>query len=368
MKKNIYLNIFLCLVAIFCCVLFLEILLRLTESIPTYVPTVIYAVDYTHNNSHIHRDSLIPGLKIELVPNINSHWQKVDINTNSMGVRDKEYSLNKPNNTFRIIGLGDSVTFGAMIEEEDTFLNLLEEKLNNEHNYSVEIINGGVSAYNSIQEFILLKNRLIKYNPDMVILNFFQNDYDTLSIVKIAQSEEETSNPIIAFSDKEILALNLKDFSPFSSKINYYFLVHSAFYRFMNMRIYDLFSKINPDYYVPKGYLYLNGIDTIAGNKHAILSLIDYSKKKGFQLIIVIHPNLEDNDNNDNWIREVPKNQYSVHTLDLYPVYRLTNQNMSNFRVLQKDTIHPNAKGNKLIASAIFEYINKEKLMPEKIS
>ena len=98
------------------------------EKLPYYEPNVIFAVDFNEDNPHIHKESKIPGLIFELDSNVESTWQGVKIRTNSMGVRDREYDKKKPENTYRIIGLGDSVTFGANIDENETFLNILEEK------------------------------------------------------------------------------------------------------------------------------------------------------------------------------------------------------------------------------------------------
>lgn len=100
-----------------------------------------------------------------------------NITINSKGLRDYEYSYEKPNNTYRVVMLGDSMTSAHEVLVEDTFENVLERKLNNDAgNY--EVLNLGVKAYSIQQEFVTLEEEGFKYDPDMVILNFYVgNDF-----------------------------------------------------------------------------------------------------------------------------------------------------------------------------------------------
>ena len=58
-------------------------------------------------------------------------WHKKFVTRNSHGLRDKEYSYNKPDEIYRILVLGDSQTFGHGIKRlEDTWHKKLEVLLN----------------------------------------------------------------------------------------------------------------------------------------------------------------------------------------------------------------------------------------------
>ncbi len=52
------------------------------------------------------------------------------VETNSLGLRDKEVQRPKPNNVLRIVGVGDSYTYGWGVNIEDTWLRRLESLLN----------------------------------------------------------------------------------------------------------------------------------------------------------------------------------------------------------------------------------------------
>lgn len=109
------------------------------------------------------------------IPNTNSQFLhpefKVKVRVNSEGLRDDEFTIKRKSKK-RILILGDSFAWGFGVEEKDRFSELLENKLDN-----YAIINAGVSGYSTIQQLLYLKEKGIKYNPDIVLLLFFQNDY-----------------------------------------------------------------------------------------------------------------------------------------------------------------------------------------------
>jgi len=101
---------------------------------------------------------------------------KVQFRINSMGMRsDREYSFDKPQDTIRVVGLGDSFTLGYEADVTETYLYRLEELLKAD-GYPVEVINLGVSGYGTAEELIMLKEFGFRFHPDVVIAAFYQND------------------------------------------------------------------------------------------------------------------------------------------------------------------------------------------------
>lgn len=64
---------------------------------------------------------------------------------NSDGLRGREINTPKPPHTFRILAVGDSVTFGYGVREEDTYVKVLERRLNEGESggREFEVLNGG---------------------------------------------------------------------------------------------------------------------------------------------------------------------------------------------------------------------------------
>jgi hypothetical protein len=81
---------------------------------------------------------------------------KHSFNTNSQGFRGtKEYSLKKPDNKYRIIVLGDSVTIGHGVEDDETYSAVLERELSKIK--PTEVINMAVSGFGNAEELIQLR-------------------------------------------------------------------------------------------------------------------------------------------------------------------------------------------------------------------
>ena len=96
---------------------------------------------------------------------------------NSEGFRGPEFIKDKPNDIYRIIAVGGSTTFGAGVTDENTWPSILEKKLQNiSGDKDIEVINAGTPGLNSLSENILVKERLVHYKPDLIIVSDGNND------------------------------------------------------------------------------------------------------------------------------------------------------------------------------------------------
>jgi lysophospholipase L1-like esterase len=121
-----------------------------------------------------------PRILFELVPHFESDSAEPMVaflgRGNSMGFRDREHSIEKAPGTYRILVLGDSITQGFGIEAtEDVFTSVLEAELRAE-GVNAEVLNFGVSGYNTEQEVETLREKGLRYDPDLVVLAFCAND------------------------------------------------------------------------------------------------------------------------------------------------------------------------------------------------
>lgn len=101
------------------------------------------------------------------------------IRTNSLGFRGPEISIEKPAGVFRVIALGDSVTDGFYVENENTYPYQLERLLR-ERGTQAEVVNAarGFTAIDG--EFEILKKFCVRLKPDVVVLTFCSNDIEEI--------------------------------------------------------------------------------------------------------------------------------------------------------------------------------------------
>ena len=112
---------------------------------------------------------------------IHGHLLKI----NSHGLRDFEYSYPKPDGVFRILVLGDSVTYAHGAKMEDGYAKVLERQLNalTKKKYEkIEVINSGHNGYNLLDEYNFLRLYGLKYAPDLLVVAVNMSDYHTNSL------------------------------------------------------------------------------------------------------------------------------------------------------------------------------------------
>ncbi len=109
---------------------------------------------------------------------IGPEWFKKYVTYNSLGYRDHEHSLAKPKDTFRILVLGDSMTFGQGIDNlKDIIPKKLETYLNeNSKKTRFEVISFAHPGYHTDSELYDLYTNGFQFQPDLIYLSYYHND------------------------------------------------------------------------------------------------------------------------------------------------------------------------------------------------
>jgi len=114
-----------------------------------------------------------PAVLYRLVPNTAGFFNGTPVAVNSLGLRDRDYSIPAAEGIARVLVLGDSMIFGVGLPPPETLPGHLSRILD-----PVEAINAGVFGYNLVQETSLLADLAPVYRPDLVVSCFVHNDIE----------------------------------------------------------------------------------------------------------------------------------------------------------------------------------------------
>lgn len=106
---------------------------------------------------------------------IKSIEYSTSFNTNSLGLRYKQLSIEKSTNEKRILVLGDSYVFGLGVEENETFCSKLEKHYSTTTN-PVNFVNAGLIGTGPFHYAKLFFNLGTELNPDGVLICVYAND------------------------------------------------------------------------------------------------------------------------------------------------------------------------------------------------
>lgn len=282
---------------------------------------------------------------------------------NSQGLRDREYPLVKPPNTFRILAIGDSLTFGAGVTQTETYAKRLEAMLNErlrDGDMRFDVLNAGVPGYNTSQELIHLKEVGLKFDPDLILVGF-------------------------NLSDAELGSLGLKDVKSgkWLMRVKEWVKSNFALYSFLRLRLkrlIDLFkssgsggnsgniggSAVIPLRLAAKGKA-SPGWDVC---RKSLKDIADIAKVRKTQVVLVIFPFLIDLDDSypfraEHELIASAGREIQLVVVDLLPEFMGVEP--SSLWVKPTDS-HPNARGHLIAAEAIYKAMLSHELVPSPAS
>ncbi len=267
-----------------------------------------------------------PDVVYEFKPEIDSYFKLADFRTNSRGLRDKEYSLEKPANTFRVAVIGGSFTVPAGVEIDEAFHSILENRLNKENpDLNYEFINFGVSGYRINNKIATLEHKALKYNPDLILF--------ILDGSQFTEDEE-------------------KEFKPKSQKNQFF---QSFTYKLISKN--KLFTKDNKD----QEFLdeHKTGLDQF---NLELQKLSNISQKNKVPICVVV---LDHDYNHYEISKEIKRlvennNLYYSNTIPSFQ-----DIDISELTIYKID-IHPNSKANQIFADSIYMGLKNQSLIYKK--
>lgn len=268
-------------------------------------------------------------------------WDEQYAKLNTLGHRDKEFSIETPDNTYRILTIGDSLTWGEGIQDINAiYTEILEKKLNTwSTDTRYEVLNVSEKGWNVQQYLDALKEKGLSYHPDLVILGFYLNDIE-------ANKDNRPKGPFLSSQVHWLL-----------SRISYvYWYTHSAVSGLF-------FDEEWIDYYL--SYLDVHSPDW---KRFATIwkEILSTCKNNHIETIVAILPNplmLSDAHPFMDTYRNVEtlSVQEGALVLNLFPAIK--GMNPKELRVGATDN-HPSQKAHMIFAEQLFNFITKSNLLP----
>ena len=296
----------------------------------------------------VNRHELIPNKKVTLEYGGREYLVEI----NSDGLRNKEVALDK-NGIFRIIGLGDSITFGAFLNREDTYLHKVESMLNSGSiAQRFEVVNAGVPGYGPMHELVYLKKKLIKYKPDVVMIGFCINDIEDIDGYK---------------------PLNKLTYAARKSALYNFLTYHITFAvgKMASLKrggtAYNLTedSKKDPLVFLNKGYSeYMTGL--WGKVKDTLEEIRDVAEQNNARVVLIAFPFgvqlLQDERPDPQKILAEFAKENNILFIDLWDVYKkeMSKNDLYADNEPPYEGIHPNSYGNEITARQIYDFLTRE--------
>lgn len=281
--------------------------------------------------------------------NLNTLFQGAPITTNSLGFRNGEIKKEKEKNSFRIICMGASPTFGWGVLKDDTYPCKLEKKLQGSmRKYSkVEVINAGEIGYTSYQGLKLLRDEIIQLEPDMITVSYVLNDVDKY---RFFRSNGKSDNELLP---KNKLLVNCGNL-----------LRKSKLYRLLK-RIILSESSIN-SFYLENPEMVPLDKRRVSEKDYAenLSQFVDFARSNSLKLIFIKMPvNLQSSKN-------IPSNKEAAEEAEALVKHALLNNkgknNKASFAELIKAAEIDPSSGKALYFLSLYARGNGNKLLSEK--
>ncbi|MDZ4701761.1 MAG: hypothetical protein SH809_18760, partial [Rhodothermales bacterium] len=143
-------------------------------------------------------------LVYELIPNFDGVEKEMPFKTNQWGMRDKEYSKEKPDGVYRMAMLGASYEQGSGVTEEETYEALVETRLNAElaggAYAGYEILNFSVGGYSPVQNLVVAEKKAFDFQPDLVFYAIHSTEKRRMlmQVERMIKQQREISYPYLS--------------------------------------------------------------------------------------------------------------------------------------------------------------------------
>jgi len=326
-----------------------------------------------------------PILRVELNPGYQGVVEKIKLVINSRGMRGRELPEAKDGHV-RIALIGDSITLGKSIPDEEIFATRLERMLQ-AVNPRYEVLNLGTDSYDTVQEVLSLKYKGLAFAPDVVVVCYCLNDIGItpFDMDFIHTFIKPSIPPLYRFRVSQWIYLRLrrlKAVSLFKKQLesvgafgNFYgdlfppaekdaFLEEQFKAIAENQRIFAAAGRYDRKRTVldHAGSLWLNqyaDLKSIGKLRYAFKELAAMANARGFKVMVAVIPFLYKLKGH---YLDIPAHKIVVHqakAFKLEAVDLFGKFNAAGLKGLGLDGVHFSIRGHEVMAEALFEALGR---------
>ena len=267
---------------------------------------------------------------------LSYEYDPADPNINSLGLRGKETTLDKPADVYRVALVGDSFAYGYSVQLSDIFATRLESRLNdNAQGKRYEVLNFGRSGYGTVQEAELYRTYIRQFDPDEILLSYVLNDVTgTEFLAEIFRADVAFKHTIAQLSHYSLLAT----------------WVYTTYHRLSQ-------SQSKEDLW---NSLYVKSSPEFIKVQNALADLSAMAQQDGVKLRAVIFPELGADAENYpyadvHFVVKAALLENGFETRDLLPDYEQYTD--WSTLIVASDDQHPNSEGHAIATTAIYELL-----------
>ncbi len=284
---------------------------------------------------------------------------------NADGFRDHAFAMPKPAGTYRILVLGDSFTWGVGLDVEETVPKLLEAELAGQAAGPVEVVNASQSGTNTVEQWMLLRERGMKYQPDLVLLLYNLNDIEYIPHLSPEPYEDKAPTPVVEIDPGEDLTQYSRErgLRGFILRIER----HSVFVRFLVPRVGTLLRRMGLIESVEFSWvekLFQGYTDDNPGwleSKRALREIAALCRAAGCRFVVGVYPLFVELDQYKG--KHVHRTivdfcrEDGIRAVDLLPVFEHTRAQSHWINFLDS---HPNAAAHRAVAAALLPVVREQ--------
>lgn len=276
-------------------------------------------------------------------------YSSIEIKINSLGFRDHEFTLNKNPEVYRVLVVGNSITFGAGVRSEDTYVKQTEGLLNSSTSKTYQVINAGVGAYHFEHYYLFIKEYIEEIDPDYLVIGFCINDLRPREVVAPRYRVRKINISNFTSTVKHVIKRTIKK-SPLFQVFSY-FRFSNTYNRtkFNTLWISQVMMSWENDELVEKFTSMLDEIKRL-------------TEEMDIEFSIVVFPEMNQLINYEKYgaprgklLRILQNLQISY--LDLYDTFVQT-EDFSEY-YLKGDTVHFTTSGHRIIAEELKRFLDK---------